>query len=71
MFEIRKSAFQILSGRNDRNVSKRIENKKIFIAGHDEVRSAVDGEFEKHVIFRIAAGLNGVDDGNHFSHRQQ
>jgi hypothetical protein len=60
-----------LCGRDDRNVSERIENEEVLISGHDEIGSAVDGEFEKHVIIGISAGSNGVCDGNHFGYTKQ
>lgn len=43
-----------------------MEGEEVFITGHDEIRPAVDREFEEHVVAGIAAGADEVNDGNHF-----
>ncbi len=48
------------------NASERREYKKVSIAGHDEVSPAVHRQLEKHVIFRVAAGLDSISDRNYF-----
>jgi hypothetical protein len=41
--------------RDDRDVAERIQGQEIAVTGHDQVRTAVDGQLEKFVVGRIAA----------------
>src|SRR5262245_8118607 len=48
-----------------------IQCKQVSIAGHDDMRTPVDGDVKKLVVLRITRRQNGFYDFHHLKERQQ
>ena len=57
--------FQIRMGSQDRNFAEGVQYQKVCISGNDQVGTAVDRRFQEFIVARIAAGLDGAQNGNH------
>jgi hypothetical protein len=57
--------------RNNWDVAKGTEREQIGVAGNDQIRMAIDGQFEKFIICGIMAHHKPFDDCHRFRHRQQ
>jgi hypothetical protein len=58
-------------GRNYWDITKGIEREQIGVAGDDQIRMTVHGQFEKFIVCRIATRDDSLGDGHRFCGCQQ